>query len=505
MRRRVPPHWSRALGAAALAMLLVGAAGWAKETRHTSVNGRTPATRPADTQRAVTGHDGTDHEEMDREVADSEVADGDGADREVAERPGGEHRVNLIVIDAGINPATADFIRESIADASRDGAQALIIELDTPGGLLDSTRSIVKDLLGAPVPVIVYVAPSGAGAASAGVFVTMAANIAAMAPGTNIGAAHPVGGQGENIDGDMREKVENFTVSLSKTIAQERGRNVEWAEKAVRESVSITEQEALQLHVIDLVASNLDDLLRKLDGREVSVKGAKLRLDVAGAEIVRKEMRLKQKLLNIIANPNVAYLLMMAGLLGLYVEFTHPGVFFPGVAGGICLLLGLTAMQVLPINYSGLALIGLGLALLISELFLPSFGVLGVGGIIAFVLGSLLLFDTSASDLTVDRNIVYAAAATFGGFTLLVSYLVVRTQRSKPALGREGLIGEIGEVRQRIAEPPGGKILVHGEYWNAIADEPIEVGEQAEVTQVSGLRVKVRRVATQGQQSPRTA
>jgi membrane-bound serine protease (ClpP class) len=332
----------------------------------------------------------------------------------------------------------------------------------------------------------------------------MAANIAAMAPGTNIGAAHPVGGQGENIDGDMREKVENFTASLSKTIAQERGRNVEWAEKAVRESVSITEQEAVQLHVVDLVAANVDDLLRQLDGREVTVKGAKRRLDVAGAEVLRKEMRLKQKLLNIIANPNVAYLLMMAGLLGLYVEFTHPGVFFPGVAGGICLLLGLTALQVLPINYSGLALIGLGLALLVSELFLPSFGVLGVGGIVAFVLGSLLLFDTSASDLTVDRNIVYAAAATFGGFTLLVSYLVVRTQRGKPSLGREGLIGEIGEVRQRIAAPPGGKILVHGEYWNATADEPIEVGEQAEVMQMSGLRLKVRRVTGQRQQTPRS-
>ena len=297
------------------------------------------------------------------------------------------HRVHLITLDASINPATADFIHESIFSAAHEGAQALIIELDTPGGLLDSTKSIVKDLLGSPLPVIVYVAPSGAGAASAGVFVTMAANIAAMAPGTNIGAAHPVGGQGENISGDMREKVENFTVSLSKTIAHERGRNVEWAEKAVRESVSITEQEALKLHVIDVVAANLDDLLRQCDGREVQLGTTKVLLDLAGAEIVRKDMRLKQKFLNILANPNVAYLLMTAGLLGLYVEFTHPGVFFPGVAGGICLLLGLTALQVLPINYSGLALLGLGLALLISELFLPSFGILGISGIVSFVLG----------------------------------------------------------------------------------------------------------------------
>jgi membrane-bound serine protease (ClpP class) len=425
-----------------------------------------------------------------------EVIDGEATDRQVY----------VITIDAGINPATADFIHESLVAAAHAGAQALIIELDTPGGLLDSTKSIVKDLLGAPIPVIVYVAPSGAGAASAGVFVTMAANIAAMAPGTNIGAAHPVGGQGENISGDMREKVENFAASLSKTIAQERGRNVDWAEKAVRESVSVTEQEALKLHVVDIVASNLDDLLRQADGREVTVKGAKVRLDLAGAEIVHKQMRFKQKFLNILANPNVAYLLMMAGLLGLYVEFTHPGVFFPGIAGGICLLLGLTALQVLPINYSGLALVGLGIALLVSELFLPSFGILGVGGIVSFVLGSLLLFDTPESNLTVDPNIVYAAAATFGGFTLWVSYLVVRSQRRKPVLGSEGLIGEIGEVRQRIAtDVPGGKIFVHGEYWNAVADEPIDVGERAEVVHVNGMRLTVRRASGPGQQAARTS
>ena len=424
------------------------------------------------------------------QLAERRRADPAAADPEPIDR-----HVEVIVVDAGINPATADFIHESLFTGARDGAQALIIELDTPGGLLDSTKFIVKDLLGAPLPVIVYIAPSGAGAASAGVFVTMAANLAAMAPGTNIGAAHPVGGQGENIGGDMREKVENFAASLSKTIAQERGRNVEWAEKAVRESVSITEQEALQLHVVDIVATNLDDLLRQADGREVSIKGATVRLDLAGAEIVRKEMSFKQKFLNVLANPNVAYLLMMAGVLGLYVEFTHPGVFFPGIAGGICLVLGLTALQVLPINYSGLALVVLGIALLVSELFLPSFGVLGVGGIVAFVIGSLLLFDTPESNLTVDPNIVYAAAATFGGFTLWVSYLVVRSQRRKPALGQEGLLGEIGEVRQRIGSGAAtGKIFVHGEYWNAVADDPIEVGERAEVVAVNGMRLTVRPV-----------
>ncbi len=401
--------------------------------------------------------------------------------------------VHVIRVDGGINPAVADFIRESIQSAHQAGAAALLIELDTPGGLLESTKDIVKDLLGAPLPTIVYVSPSGAGAISAGVFVTMAANIAAMAPGTNIGAAHPVGGGGEDIQGDMRKKVENFVVSLSKSIAQERGRNVEWAEKAVRESVSITEQEALSLKVIDIVAMNRDDLIRQIHGREVRVQQHPLRLDLPQVTFVEREMRLKQKILNVLANPNVAYLLMMAGILGLYVEFTHPGLFFPGVAGAICLLLGFAALQVLPINYSGLALIILGMALLVAELFLPSFGTLGIGGIVAFVLGSLLLFDTAESDLTLDPSIVYAAAATLAAFTFVVGFLVMRTQRRRAALGREGLIGEIGEVREAIEPGTVGRVFVHGEYWNAIADEALPPGTTVEVVDVQGLRLRVRR------------
>ncbi|MCX8071625.1 MAG: nodulation protein NfeD [Candidatus Binatia bacterium] len=405
--------------------------------------------------------------------------------------------VHVIRIDGGINPAVADFVRESIQAAHQAGAAALLIELDTPGGLLESTKDIVKDLLGAPLPVIVYVSPSGAGAASAGVFVTMAANIAAMAPGTNIGAAHPVGGGGENIEGDMRTKVENFVASLSKSIAQERGRNVEWAEKAVRESVSITEQEALKLNVIDVVAASREDLMRQIHGREVRVQQRAQRLQLENVAFVQREMRFKQKLLNVLANPNVAYLLMMAGLLGLYVEFTHPGLFFPGVAGAICLLLGFAALQVLPINYSGLALIVLGIALLIAELFLPSFGTLGVGGLIAFVLGSLLLFDTAESDLTLNPAIVYAAAATLGAFTFVVGYLVMRTQRRRAALGREGLIGEIGEVREAIEPGRPGRVFVHGEYWTASADEPLPTGTAVEVVDVQGLRLRVRRSTNQ--------
>lgn len=400
--------------------------------------------------------------------------------------------VVAIVIDGGINPATSDFISESIRAAHRDGAAALLIQLDTPGGLLESAKDIVKDLLGAPLPVIVYVAPGGAGATSAGVFVTMAASLAVMAPGTNIGAAHPVSGGGKDIEGDMREKVQNFTVSLSKSIAQERGRNVEWAEKAVRESVSITEQEALQLGVIDLVAESREDLFRQADGREVAVGNGRVKLTLAGARVETRDMTLKQRVLNVLANPNVAYLLMMAGLLGLYVEFTNPGLLFPGVAGAICLLLGMAALQVLPINISGLGLIVLGIALLVAEVFVPSFGTLGIGGIAAFVLGSLLLFDESRSDLVLQRSLVYTAAAVIGLVALVLGTLVVRSQTQRASLGQEGLIGERGRARSPLRPDTDGRVLVHGELWNARSENEIPEGAEIEVVRVEGLQLLVR-------------
>ncbi len=254
----------------------------------------------------------------------------------------GSH-VNLIVIDGMINPAVVELIKENIKRAHADGAKALIIQLDTPGGLLDSTQDIVKDILGAPIPVIVYVAPSGSGATSAGVFVTMAAHIAAMAPGTSIGAAHPVTGGGEDIKGTMGEKVENFTASFSEAIAQKRGRNTEFAIQAVRRSISITEKEALEKKVIDIIAKNIDDLLEQASGKKVDVDGRQETLSLTDARIERFEMSLKQKIINALSHPNIAYLLLMAGMLGLYMEFSHPGVIFPGVAGAICLLLALTS------------------------------------------------------------------------------------------------------------------------------------------------------------------
>jgi membrane-bound serine protease (ClpP class) len=407
--------------------------------------------------------------------------------------------VDWIAIDGSINPAVDDFIRESIARAKVNGARALIIQLDTPGGLLSSTRTIVKEMLGSPVPVMVYVAPSGAGAGSAGVFITMAAHIAAMAPGTNIGAAHPVASGGQEVKGVMGEKIENFTASFSETIARQRGRNAEWAIQAVRKSVSITEQEALKKNVIDIVAKDIDDLLAQADGRKVDLDGRKQALAVKGARVDRHQMSLKQRILNTIADPNISYLLLMAGILGLYMEFSHPGVIFPGVAGAICLLLAFASFQLLPINYTGLILMILGVALLVGEAFFPSFGVLGVGGTISLALGSLLLFDTQNADFGVDRSIVFTAVATLGSFVLAISYLVFHSQKSRPTLGLEGLLGEVGEVRGALS--PTGKVFVHGEYWNAQADGEIPVGEKVKVVGYDGMCLKVSRLAQSGQGS----
>ena len=401
--------------------------------------------------------------------------------------------VNLIVIDGGINPAVDDFIRESIKRSHADGAKALIIQLDTPGGLLSSTQDIVKEIFGAPLPVMVYVAPSGAGAGSAGVFITLAAHVAAMAPGTNIGAAHPVSVGGGDVKGTMGEKIENFAASFIEAIAQKRGRNAEWAIQAVRRSVSITEKEALAKKVIDIVAKDIDDLLRQADGKKVEVNDRQQVVSLKDVRVERFEMSLKQKIIDTLSDPTIAYLLLMAGILGLYMEFSHPGVIFPGVAGAICLLLALTSLQMLPINYAGLLLIVLGVALLIGEAFVPSFGVLGIGGAISLGLGSLLLFDTEGSDLAVDRSLIFAVVGTLSGLMLLLGYLVFKSQRRKPTLGQEGMIGEIGEVRVKLS--PTGKVFVHGEYWNAEGDGEIAVGEKVEVVGCEGMCLKVKRVS----------
>lgn len=410
-------------------------------------------------------------------------------------------RVSLIVIDGAINPAADDFIRESIAGSAREGAEALLIELDTPGGLLSSAKSIVKEILGAPLPVIVYVAPTGASATSAGMFVTMAAHIAAMAPGTTIGAAHPVDSSGGDIGHDMRGKIENFAASFGKSIAEQRGRNVAWAERAVRESVAATETEAAKDKIVDLVAPDVPALLTSLAGREVQVGERRVTLRLGAAtEVVRREMRLKDRVLNVIADPNVSYLLFMAGLLGLYVEITHPGAVLPGVVGGISLLLALAAFQALPVNSTGILLMLFAAALIVAEAFVPSFGVLGVGGVVAFALGSLLLFDTPDSTIAVDRSLIGTAVVLVSGVMLAIGYLVLRAQRSPVRTGAEGMLGEIGVVR--VGPRSELKIFVHGEQWDAVADGSLRDGDRVAVVRVeSGLRLRVRRLeppATEG-------
>jgi membrane-bound serine protease (ClpP class) len=399
--------------------------------------------------------------------------------------------VSSIVIDGTINPAVAEFVRESIHLSHRDGARALVMQLDTPGGLLSSTRAIVKDILSAPLPVIVYVAPSGASAGSAGVFITLAAHVAAMAPGTTIGAAHPAGAGGRGVTGTAAEKVENFVASYGETLARRRGRNVEWAVRAVRESVAVTEVEAVKLNVIDLVAQDLDDLLQHASGRTVEIRGEKTPLALAGLAVHPREMRLSLKVINLLADPNIAYLLLLAGILGVLLELAHPGVLFPGVTGAICLVLALMAFQVLPINSAGVALIVLAAALLIAEAVVPGFGLLGISGMVSLLLGSLILFDAAGEGLRVDRSIIVAAMAVIGSLLLVVGYLGLAAQRRRPVVGREGLVGEVGRVSARIA--PVGKVQVHGELWTAESEEALEVGEVVQVSAVEDLHLQVRR------------
>lgn len=411
----------------------------------------------------------------------------------VSAEPAAAATVLRIVVDGAITPATSEFIDDAFAAAAKRGSDALLIELDTPGGLLPSTREIVKRLLDAPLPVIVYVAPSGAGAGSAGTFITMAAHVAAMAPGTNIGAAHPVGGQGQDIKGTMGEKIENFTASFAEAIAERRGRNVKWAVKAVRESASITAEEAARIHVVDFVARDVPEVLAKASGRTVEIGGEKTKLALEGAAVQTMEMRVALRILALIADPNIAYLLMMAGMLGLYIEITTPGFGFPGILGAICLVLALTALQVLSVNYGALALVLVGLGLLVAEAFTPSFGLLGAGGVVAFLLGSFFLFDAGELGYGVARSLILQVGLAFALVLFALSVLAMRAHRRPVRTGHEGLIGERGVTLSPVA--PSGRVRVHGEQWSArAADEAIEGGEAVEVVGVEGLVVIVRRL-----------
>jgi membrane-bound serine protease (ClpP class) len=407
--------------------------------------------------------------------------------------PPEQREVHRIVIDGTINPATSEFLQKSLDVAQKENGEALLIEMDTPGGVLASTQSMVRDILNSPVPVIVFVAPKGARAASAGTFILMAAHVAAMAPGTRVGAAHPVTAGGEDIGGDMRAKAENDTAAFIESIAKQRGRNAEWAVQAVRKSTSITDDEALKLHVVDLVAADRFELLEKVDGRKVRINDEERVLHTKGASIVTHEMTFINRVIDTLSHPNIAVLLFLGGLLGLYVEFTHPGVLFPGIAGAICLILFFIAGEVLPLNYAGFALVVLGIALLVAELFVPSFGLLFVGGMVSLTLGLLLLFDTPESDLRVSFwGVLFPAMLALGVFGALILYGVTRIHLTPQQSGVEGLVGARGQARSNFSRG-GGKVFVAGEWWNAVSEEPVRSGEPIEVLGVKDMVLKVRK------------
>ncbi len=399
--------------------------------------------------------------------------------------------VPVLYVSSAINPVTAEFIEEGLKKAAEQGSPLVVIQLDTPGGLDTAMREIVKFILASDVPVVVYVAPSGARAASAGVFITMAADVAAMAPGTNIGAAHPVAMGGKDMTEDMAKKVENDAVAYIKGIASKRGRNADWAERAVRESVSIPAEEALQEKVIDLVAQDISDLLRQLNGRVLERPSGQVTIDVQGLPIEHVRMGWRQRLLDALSNPNVAYLLMMIGLAGLYFELAHPGAIFPGVIGAISLILAFYALHTLPVNYAGIILILLGVIFFILELKVSSFGLLTVAGVISLVLGSIMLFSAPGAYQRLTWGVLIPTVVVVSGFFAVVAALAFRAYMRKPEVGSKAMIGQVGEAMTRL--DPRGKVFVRGEIWNALSDEVIESGERVQVVEIQGLNLKVKR------------
>ncbi|MBK5100726.1 MAG: nodulation protein NfeD [Desulfobacteraceae bacterium] len=401
------------------------------------------------------------------------------------------NEVMIIELEGPINPGTAMFVSRGLEEAKKRSAVLSIIRLDTPGGLASSMRTIVKAILNSPIPVAVYVGPRGAGAASAGVMVTVAGHIAAMAPGTNIGAAHPVTAGGKDIGKTMSEKVLNDMAAYARGIAEDKGRNGEWVEKAIRESVSITADEAVKNNVVDFVAEDIDELLQLLDGREVNLVGGKVTLKTAGLTKTYYHPGFRDRVLKTISDPNIAYILMMIGLAGLYFELSHPGAIFPGVIGAISLIVAFYSFQTLPVNYAGLILIALAIIFFIAEVKITSYGILSIGGLISLTLGSIMLFE----DVMVSLNLMAPTILLVGGFFVVVAALAFRAHRSRPKGGTDGLLGEVGIVREPI--DPEGLVFVHGEYWRAKSREKFEPGEKVEVEGVDGLMLKVKKATNQ--------
>lgn len=402
---------------------------------------------------------------------------------------------NVITIDGVITSPTAKYISKSIEDAKKDNAEGLIILLDTPGGTDTAMRDIAKSILNAPLPVIVFVSPPGARAASAGVIITEAAHIAAMAPGTNIGAAHPVAiglGGGKDMDKTMSAKVENDAAAYARSIAKSRGRSEEWAEKAVRKSESITAEEALKLNVIDFVAPDIEKLLVAIDQKEVNLAKGKKKISTKNAVINNKKMGTRQGILAAISDPNISYILLLVGLAGLYFELSTPGAILPGVIGGISLLLAFFGLSTLPVNYTGILLIIFGVILFIAEIKVMSHGMLTVGGIISLIMGSLLLFDTTEPALRLSFQVLVPAVLVASGFFIVVIVLAIKAQLRKHFSGSEAMVGAEAEVMKDIDEE--GEVFLMGEYWKATSKEPVKKGSKVRVIKVEGLRLIVEEI-----------
>jgi membrane-bound serine protease (ClpP class) len=400
--------------------------------------------------------------------------------------------VAVMEMEGAITPITVRLVGTAVERAQAERAQALVLKLDTPGGLERSMRSIVQIILSSEVPVIVYVGPTGARAASAGVFITMAAHVAAMAPATNIGAAHPVAVGGGAGDKEMLKKVENDAAAFVRSIATERGRNVEWAEKAVRSSVSATEREAVKLRIVDLVADSIPDLLVKIDGRTVKTAKGVVTLQTKDAPVKKIEIRFRDRFLALITDPNVAYVLMMVGMLGLFFELSNPGSILPGVLGGISLILAFFAFQSLPINWAGLLLILFGVILLIAEIKVVSHGILTIGGVISMLLGSMMLYDApeAGSALRISWWVIVPAVGSTAGLVIFALSYGVRALYRTPTTGASGMVGERAVARTPLA--PAGQVAIGGELWQAVAQNgPVAEGEPVTVVRVDGLTLTV--------------
>lgn len=406
----------------------------------------------------------------------------------------GRPLIETITIEGPIEPAVALYVHRAVQTAQDDGAQALVILLDTPGGLDDSMRSIVKDFFASSVPIVVYVWPQGARAASAGGVISLAADIAAMSPGTNIGAAHPVAIGGEQPDATMSKKMENDAAAFVRSIAARRHRNVKWAEQMVRSSVSASETEAKKLGVIDIIAKDQNDLFRQINGRKVDTSAGPVTIRANNPEVRQIGASAREKFLHVVGNPNVAYILMLIAIYGIIFELSNPGAILPGVAGGIALILALFSFAVLPVNLAGALLIVFAVALLLIEVFTPTHGILTVGGTIAFVVGSLILFQTQTPAFRISVTLVVTMAILTGAFFLFAVGSGIRAQRKKVVTGKEGMIDETAEARTDI--DPKGKIFAEGTLWNAVTEgEPIKKGETVRIVSFDKLLVKVKKEA----------